>query len=78
MIWGGVAILRIMLAILRLDTFFLSAISSERDHFYDLFFVTCLKAVTTCEFLNHEGRGEWLFCADGAVLRDRPYIDYVS
>ena len=53
MIWGGMAILRVMLAILRLDTLFLMVIPSVYDHFYDLFFVTCLKAVTMCEFLNH-------------------------
>jgi hypothetical protein len=53
MILGGMAILRIMMAILRLDTPFLMVIPSVCDNFYDLLFVTCLKAVTMCEFLNH-------------------------
>ena len=41
MIWGG-------MAILRLDTLFLMVIYSVCDHF----FMTCLKTVTICEFLN--------------------------
>jgi hypothetical protein len=53
MIWGGLAILRFMLTILRLGTLVLMVIPSVCDRFYDLFFVTYSKAVITCEFLNH-------------------------